>query len=301
MMSENSLFLRQVQLKLDDALSHLFEAQVLPEAFGHSAQLFDAMHYSLTNGGKRLRAALFVAAFEAVSSTQFPDQLMMVAMAIEALHAYSLVHDDLPAMDDDDLRRGKATCHIAYDEATAILVGDALQTLAFELIAETETLTDTQRLQMIRTLAKASGAQGMVLGQALDLYAEQKSLTLDQLSTIHRLKTGALIRASVQLGAIAANATTKQLKALEDYAEHLGLAFQIQDDILDVEGDTDTLGKPQGADQALNKSTYPELLGLNQAKQKARDTAQLAKAALQPLPEKSTLAALVNFAVKRTF
>ncbi len=301
MMSENSLFLRQVQLKLDDALSHLFEEQVLPEAFGHSAQLFDAMQYSLTNGGKRLRAALFVAAFEAVSSTQFPDQLMMVAMAIEALHAYSLVHDDLPAMDDDDLRRGKATCHIAYDEATAILVGDALQSLAFELIAETETLTYTQRLQMIRTLAKASGAQGMVLGQALDLYAEQKSLSLGQLSTIHRLKTGALIRASVQLGAIAANATTKQLKALEDYAEHLGLAFQIQDDILDVEGDTDTLGKPQGADQALNKSTYPELLGLNEAKQKARDTAQLAKAALQALPKKSTLTALVNFAVKRTF
>lgn len=261
--------------------------------------LIDAMQYSLTNGGKRLRAILVFAAFDAISNSPGRKSLPYIAAAVESLHAYSLVHDDLPAMDDDDLRRGKPTCHISFSEATAILVGDALQALAFDLLANADGLSESQRLQMIKVLAKASGASGMVLGQSMDLYAENKTLTLAQLAKVHSLKTGALIRASVALGAIAANATDKEKRALDQYAIHLGLAFQIQDDILDVESDTETLGKSQGADIALNKSTYPKLLGLDASKQKATDAITQAKDAVVALNNHQTLLAIADFVTNR--
>jgi geranylgeranyl diphosphate synthase type II len=200
------------------------------------------------------------------------------------IHAYSLVHDDLPAMDNDELRRGRPTCHIAFDEATAILAGDGLLTLAFELLASDETMSVTaeQRLRMVRELAEASGNRGMVGGQAIDIAAEGTLLTLEQLQTMHRHKTGALIRAAVRLGALSCDhLQPEQARALDSYAEAIGLAFQIRDDILDVEADTATLGKPQGSDEARNKPTYTSLLGLNGAKQKARELHQQALESLQ--------------------
>ena len=205
--------------------------------------------------------------------------LNRVACALESLHSYSLVHDDLPAMDDDDLRRGKPTCHIAFNDATAILAGDALQTFAFELLSEADADAAVQ-LALVRQLAAASGARGMVLGQAIDLAAVDKRLDLEQLETMHRHKTGALIRASVSMGATAAGATHAQLTALDTYAAAVGLAFQVQDDILDVVADTETLGKQQGADIARNKPTYVALLGLEAARAKALELHQQALGAL---------------------
>ncbi|MCY4043799.1 MAG: polyprenyl synthetase family protein [Cellvibrionales bacterium] len=263
--------------------------------------LVDAMQYCLTNGGKRLRAILVFAAFDAVADRERPASLVEVAAAVECLHAYSLVHDDLPSMDNDDLRRGKPTCHIAYDEATAILVGDALQTLAFDLLANSTDFSASQRLSMVQVLASASGASGMVLGQAMDLQAENKTLTLAQLENVHSLKTGALIRAAVALGAIAGGASQQQRDALDDYAKYLGLAFQIQDDILDVESDTETLGKSQGADIALNKSTYPKLLGMDNAKQKAAESILNAKAALSLVKSDQALYAIADFVTDRRY
>jgi farnesyl diphosphate synthase len=209
------------------------------------------------------------------------------AAAVECIHAYSLIHDDLPAMDNDDLRRGQPTCHIAFDEATAILAGDSLQTLAFEILA-TGPLSEggeTYRIQMVRELAQASGAAGMCMGQALDLAAEGQDVTLQELETIHKHKTGALIRCAIRLGALAAGDKGAEiLPQLNQYADAIGLAFQVQDDILDVTSDTETLGKPQGSDLELEKSTYPALLGLEGAKQKAQQLYQEALQALDAIP-----------------
>ena len=192
------------------------------------------------------------------------------ACALEMIHAYSLVHDDLPAMDDDDLRRGKPTCHIAYDEATAILVGDGLQSRAFELLADLD-LPAERNLAMVKLLAAASGPRGMVGGQAIDLANVNRQLDLSTLQTMHQLKTGALIRAAVGLGALAGGASAAQRQQLDDYGRAIGLAFQVQDDILDIESNTEVLGKTQGADQSLNKPTFPALLGMDGAKRLARE------------------------------
>jgi geranylgeranyl pyrophosphate synthase len=229
-------------------------------------RLREAMQYSVLGGGKRLRALLVYAA--GVSFGADLNSLDPAAAAVELVHAYSLVHDDLPAMDDDDLRRGKPTCHKAFDEATAILVGDALQPLAFTILStHDQTWSNEIRLECIKTLAEAIGAIGMVGGQMLDIEAENRKITLNELETLHHLKTGALIRASLRLGALAAGCLDfTLLKALEKLGELIGLAFQVQDDILDVESTTEILGKRAGADEALNKSTYPSLLGLIQAK-----------------------------------
>lgn len=230
------------------------------------------------------------------------EKLDHSAAAMEAIHAYSLVHDDLPAMDDDRLRRGKPTCHIAFDEATAILAGDALQSFAFELLATDPHLTDREKVVQVTELATASGAKGMCLGQSLDLIAENKAVSLEELELIHRNKTGALILSSVMMGLnlseYSQNVAIKQ--PLVNYAKAIGLAFQVQDDILDVIGETDKIGKIVGSDEHLNKSTYPKLLGLDGAKQKAEMLYQTALHSLEQLPFDTTaLKELANFIVKR--
>jgi len=232
------------------------------------SRLQQALHYSLLNGGKRIRPLLVHAAAAAVGTCERDEDLAMAASAVEMLHCYSLIHDDLPAMDDDDLRRGQATCHRAFDEATAILAGDALHSRAFELLTELPSCTASTRLELVSLLAAAAGPRGMVGGQAIDLGSVGQSIDETQLETLHRLKTGALIRAAVAMGGTIAGANPLQMQALDRYGEAIGLAFQVQDDILDIEADTATLGKTQGADRALNKPTYPSILGMSGAKAK---------------------------------
>ncbi|ODS22828.1 geranyl transferase [Candidatus Endobugula sertula] len=242
-------------------------------------RLQEAMRYSLFNGGKRIRPILVYGSANTIGDISPTADL--AAAAVEAIHAYSLIHDDLPAMDDDSLRRGKPACHIEFDEATAILAGDALQTLAFEMLSQPRGLPGDILQQMILTLTKGSGARGMVAGQSMDLTATNQQLNLQQLETMHGLKTGALINASIRLGALSTQvATANQLNALEHYSHAIGLAFQVQDDIIDVTSDTATLGKQQGADANLNKPTYVSLLGLDAAKQKAKSLHQQALDAL---------------------
>ncbi|WCE30388.1 (2E,6E)-farnesyl diphosphate synthase [Vibrio sp. SCSIO 43137] len=259
--------------------------------FEHQQQsLIQAMRYGLLLGGKRARPFLVYVTGAMLGCK--PEEMDTPASAIECIHAYSLIHDDLPAMDDDELRRGQPTCHIEFDEATAILTGDALQTLAFTVLAEGQ-LSDAgekNRIKMIQTLAQASGAAGMCLGQALDLEAENRKVSLDELKTIHKNKTAALIKCAIQMGALAAGEKGEAiLPQLGQYADALGLAFQVQDDILDIISDTETLGKPQGSDQDLNKSTYPSLLGLEGAQQKAQALLQQALQALDAIPYNTQL------------
>ena len=259
-----------------------------------------AMDYSLFNGGKRIRPLLVYATAQAVGASQ--EQADGAAMAVEMIHAYSLVHDDLPAMDDDDLRRGKATCHIAYDEATAILAGDALQTQAFTVLSQSgEHISPAQQLSMIQILAQGSGLFGMAGGQSLDLEAVNRDVDLDYLENMHLHKTGALIQASVLMGAHCQNQIEQDiLLALSNYARGIGLAFQVQDDILDVTSDTQTLGKTQGADIANNKPTYVSLLGLEGAREKAQQLHQQALTALQPLGASAChLVDIANYIIER--
>ncbi len=244
--------------------------------------LFSAMEYAALGPGKRLRPALVYACAEAIRGEDIASRCDEAAAALECIHAYSLVHDDLPAMDDDDLRRGRPTCHIQYDEATAILAGDALQTQAFELLAGAALDSDL-KVTLIAELARASGARGMVGGQAIDMAAVDRALTLAQLEQMHRYKTGALISASARIGALIGGASAPQLTAITRYAESIGLAFQVQDDILDVTADTETLGKAQGADAARNKPTYVSLLGLDGARAKADELYREATQALAEL------------------
>jgi len=273
--------IQQNQQRINDFLSgQLAEFPV------NDPQLHQAMRHGLLLGGKRVRPFLVYSVGEMLGADK--SALDHVAGSIEAIHAYSLIHDDLPAMDDDSLRRGQPTCHIKFNEATAILAGDALQTFAFELLGDAN-VSDAQKVQMMKTLAKASGYQGMCGGQALDLAATNNCVSVDHLEQIHRLKTGALISAAVELGAIAGNATSEQRELLSTFSQNIGLAFQVHDDILDVIGDTQTLGKPQGSDQAANKSTYPALLGLEAAQQKAQQLISQAISSLQALPFDSTL------------
>ncbi|MGO1296816.1 MAG: (2E,6E)-farnesyl diphosphate synthase [Vibrio sp.] len=265
------------------------------------SRLIQAMNYGLLLGGKRVRPFLVYATGQMLGCEL--NELDTPASAIECIHAYSLIHDDLPAMDDDELRRGQTTCHIKFDEATAILTGDALQTLAFSILAE-GTLSAQgadQRVKMIQMLAQASGAQGMCLGQALDLAAENRAVPLDELEHIHRNKTGALIRCAVRLGALAAGEKgLAVLPQLDIYAQAVGLAFQVQDDILDVVSDTQTLGKPQGSDQQLHKSTYPALLGLDGAIEKAQALLEESLRALEAIPYNTEhLEAFARYVIER--
>jgi len=250
---------------------------------GISARLEEATQYAVHNGGKRIRPVLAYASAETVGgSLQDADNC---ACAVELIHAYSLVHDDLPAMDNDDLRRGKPTCHIKFDEATAILAGDALQSLAFELLsnASTRDRDPVVSLELVATLAKAAGWQGMVGGQSLDIDSAGMQRNEQDLGLMHRMKTGALINASVRLGALSSGkATPEQLQSLESFSSCMGLAFQIRDDILDVEGDTQTLGKQQGKDQSMDKPTYPSILGMEGAKQRLVTLLDEGIAALEP-------------------
>ena len=263
-------------------------------------RLFHASQYSLTNGGKRVRAMLVYSACRAVSPHREIADLDLVACSIEMMHSYSLVHDDLPAMDDDDLRRGRPSCHKAYDEPTAILVGDGLQARAFELIADACEFSEYQRLSMIKALAAAAGLQGMVGGQAIDIAAVDSALTLAQLEAMHALKTGALIQAALAMGGIAAGASDGQLAALEEYGSNIGLAFQVVDDILDVEADTATLGKTQGKDRDANKPTYVKLMGLKGAKAEAKRLLEAALAALNEFGESANhLRDLARYIVER--
>lgn len=277
----------------------LDECLALPDS--GTARLREAIRYSTLGGGKRLRPTLVYLTGESLGAAL--GELDSAAAAVELIHVYSLVHDDLPAMDNDDLRRGRPTCHRAFDEATAILVGDALQALAFAVLAEDTSghQEPTVRLEMIRVLAQAVGTSGMAGGQAVDLAAVGQNLSVADIENMHRRKTGALIEASVVLGALAAGVTRgPRFEGLQRFGAEIGLAFQIQDDILDVEGDPSLLGKTTGADAAHNKPTYPSTAGLGEARDRARQLRDDAIAALKPLGVSgAALAELAHFVVSR--
>ena len=277
--------------------------QWLNELPNKQLPLIQAMHYALLSGGKRIRPALVYMVGEMLECDL--SSLDTAACAMECIHSYSLVHDDLPSMDNDELRRGQPTCHIKFNEATAILAGDALQTLAFTILSEglLAPESEIQRVPMIQALARASGISGMCLGQSLDLDAENKIITLEQLESIHQNKTGVLIKCAVQLGALSAGEKgVNIIPQLTLFADTLGLAFQVQDDILDVISDTQTLGKPQGSDQALNKNTYPSLLGLEGAKKKAQELLTESLQALEIIPYNTDqLEKFARYIVKRDY
>ncbi|MEJ2316279.1 MAG: polyprenyl synthetase family protein [Gammaproteobacteria bacterium] len=264
-MSENT-FLVDCQKRIEEKL-----LENLPQTDRLPVELHQAMHYSVMAPGKRIRPLLVYAAGHALGASV--DDLDEQACALEYIHAYSLIHDDLPAMDDDELRRGRPTCHVEFGEAMAILAGDALQSLAFETLCRSKA-SDSKTVRMISVLANASGSHGMAGGQAIDLASTGESLTIPELENLHILKTGALIRASVLLGAISASEDEEKINLLDHYAKCVGLAFQIVDDILDVTSDTETLGKTQGKDAAQEKTTYPSLLGLSESREKARQLCQ---------------------------
>ncbi len=286
--------MREYQARNQQVLSSALSKAQIPE------RLSEAMRYSTLAAGKRFRALLVYGAGLALDAPL--ARLDAVAAALECLHAYSLIHDDLPAMDDDDLRRGQPTNHIKFDEATAILAGDALQTLAFELIADqTSDLNDAQARKICLKLAQSSGATGMVGGQILDILATDKALARTALEEVHRRKTGALINAAVICGALCSDyATQEQLDALGDYADKLGLAFQVMDDVLDIESTTEELGKPTGSDQALGKSTYPALLGLAQSKELATNLYQESIVSIASISDNTSLLEdLAELTIKR--
>jgi farnesyl diphosphate synthase/geranylgeranyl diphosphate synthase type II len=289
-------FLQQAATRVETALSASLE-----EAAPGAEKLASAMRYAALGPGKRLRPALVYACARTLRGDKYDAATCdAAAAALECIHAYSLVHDDLPAMDDDELRRGRPTCHIQYDEATAILAGDALQTRAFELLLAGNAGANL-KLRLLDELAQASGARGMVAGQAIDLDSVDKALDLPQLEAMHRLKTGALIRASARVGALLGGANEPQLAAITHYAEAVGLAFQVQDDILDVTADTATLGKTQGADAARNKPTYVSLLGLDGAREKLDGLHRQAIEALAQLDgDVSLLRELADYIVQRS-
>jgi geranylgeranyl diphosphate synthase type II len=282
---------KQINRYLESILSNTIQDQ----------QLVAAMRYSLMAGGKRLRPILCLAAAEAVGGRQ--DQALPAAGALEMIHTYSLIHDDLPAMDDDELRRGKPTCHVAFDEATAILAGDALLTLAFQILSSTKISNPEQALawlEVIRTIADAAGYCGMIQGQMLDISSEGRNLSIDELESMHQLKTGALITAALRCGAIIGGAGKDQQAALEAYAGNIGLAFQVADDILNVEGDPELLGKAVGTDQLREKSTYPSILGLNESKQFAKKIVRNALQAIENFDKRSdALRAIATYIIER--
>ena len=275
----------------------------LPAPDLHPSDLHQAMRYAVLGGGKRIRPVLVYATGAAVGAAL--DALDAPACAVECIHAYSLIHDDLPAMDNDDLRHGRPTCHKAFGEALAILAGDALQALAFQVLSQDSAMVADPaiRVKMLGLLAQAAGSRGMVGGQAIDLTAVGRELSLAELENMHIHKTGALIRASVLLGALSQPVIDPAvLDRLDRYAKCIGLAFQIRDDILDVVGDTATLGKPQGSDRVLDKPTYPALLGLEGAREHARALYEEALASLEPLgPETDPLRWIAAYIVERAY
>jgi farnesyl diphosphate synthase/geranylgeranyl diphosphate synthase type II len=286
---------RALQARSEQVLTRLLPIDDAP-----TARLCEAMRYSVLGGGKRLRPILVYVSGEALGAP--PEALDAAAAAVEIIHAYSLIHDDLPAMDDDDLRRGRPSCHRAFDEGTAILAGDALQALAFEVLAQgTGALPDAARLQLLVTLSRAIGTLGMAGGQAIDLANVGRSMRAPDIELMHRRKTGALIQASVEMGAIAAGTTAGvAFRAISEYGAEIGLAFQIQDDILDVVGDTTTMGKMQGADAALGKPNYPSVMGLDAARAAALSHRDRALAALGALDTAAPLLKeLAHFVVDR--
>ena len=261
------------------AQTELLLARLMPSENQLPQSLHETMRYAALDGGKRLRPLLVLAASELGEAV--PDAVEAAMAAIELIHVYSLVHDDMPAMDNDSLRRGKPTCHVQYDEATALLVGDALQTLAFDVLSRPNGLPAQRQLQMVHTLARASGSLGMAGGQAIDLQSVGQHIGQAELETMHRLKTGALIRAAVALGALSCpDLDDAALARLDDYAAKLGLAFQVIDDVLDCEADTATLGKTAGKDQEADKPTYVKLMGLNAARDYAERLVAEAQQAL---------------------
>ena len=275
--------LDQWRARMEDALSRR-----LPPSGRLPQRLHEAMRYSVLGGGKRVRPILLLATAQALGLPE--AQVEAAACALELVHVYSLVHDDLPAMDDDDLRRGRPTCHKAFDEATALLVGDALQSLAFELLARDPGLPDAPavRVRLVELLAEAIGSLGMAGGQAIDLQSEGRSLSIEQVEQLHSLKTGALIRASVMMGAACVPALDARLeRALAGFAAPIGLAFQIQDDLLDELSDTATLGKVAGADRERGKSTHPAILGIAGSQERVRTLSRAALDSLEPLGSKA--------------
>lgn len=260
----------------------------LPPESVYPAVIHQAMRYSIFAGGKRLRPILALAACRAVNGDE--KKVMPAACALEMVHTYSLIHDDLPAMDDDDLRRGQPTNHKVFGEAIAILAGDALLTRSFGLLAEAgckEAEWPSLYLQVMRELAEASGSGGMIGGQVVDMESEQKQIDFPTMEYIHKHKTGALIRASLSIGSLLGGGSEEQIEALSQYGEHLGLAFQITDDLLDIQGDTEKLGKPVGSDVKNQKATYPALLGVEEAKEKARQAVGAALASLDGFDAKA--------------
>jgi len=289
--------IRVYQKSVETALEHW-----LPSIDSEPKKLHKAMHYSVLAEGKRIRPILLYATGQALGIQL--RNMNGQACAVEIIHAYSLIHDDLPSMDDDDLRRGRPTCHKAFDEATAILAGDALQTLAFQILATDPKIKvdNAQRLKMIETLSLASGSNGMAGGQAIDLASVGSKLNLEQLENMHSHKTGALIKASAEIGALSAkNVDPELFSCISNYAKYIGIAFQIKDDILDIESDTSILGKPQGSDLALNKPTYPNLLGLDGAKEMADKLHYKAIKCLDVFDEKAKmLRQIADFIIKRS-
>jgi len=271
--------------------------RVLPSPDQEPKRLHEAMRYAIFAGGKRLRPAIAIAACRAVGGED--REAFSAACALEMLHTYSLIHDDLPAIDDDDLRRGRPTCHKAYGDATAILAGDALQTEAFRVLAE-ETARPEAIVALVRELANASGTHGMVGGEIADIEAEGAAPDLDRVMWIHERKTAALFRASAVMGGIAGGADEATCRALAEYGTSLGLAFQVVDDILDETEDAETLGKSPGKDRAAGKMTTPAAIGLERSRTLARDHAGSARKALEGVSDASVLAGLVDLAVERS-
>lgn len=294
--SEFQAWMGSVQARMESVL-----ARVLPAAHLVPARLHDAMRYSTLEGGKRVRPLLAFAAGEVSGAA--PERLEIAAAAVECIHVYSLVHDDLPCMDDDTLRRGKPTVHVEYDEATALLVGDALQSLAFQLLAE-HRLADDARIQldMVKTLAQAAGSRGMAGGQQIDLEATGKPLTLPELELMHIHKTGALIRAAVRLGAACGALPKEDERKLDRYAKAIGLAFQVVDDVLDYDASTATLGKTAGKDSQRGKPTYVSALGLSRAREFAEELRAEAHVSLEGIGAPARrLGELADFIVLRKF
>ena len=287
-------FLASCRTLIDAELDRL-----IPDASESPERVHGAIRWSVFAGGKRFRPALLMAAGQTFGARE--DQLLRTACALEMIHTYSLIHDDLPSMDDDQLRRGRATCHIQFDEATAILAGDALQTLAFQTVAEDEQLAPALRVRLVAEIARASGVpSGMVAGQALDLEAETRSVKDEDLERIHREKTGALIRASARSGALIAGATDHELNAITDYATNLGLLFQITDDLLDITATAEDLGKTPGKDVRSRKATFPSVHGIEITRQKISAVHQMSCDALDSVDQPTDLLrAIANFILNR--
>jgi geranylgeranyl diphosphate synthase type II len=294
-MFDLTVYINNKNQQINVALEKILHASIPSEP------IVEAMKYSLMAGGKRIRPVLCLAAAEAVGGK--PQAVLPAACALEIVHTYSLIHDDLPAMDNDDLRRGKPTCHVAFDEATAILAGDALLTLAFQVLSSVQSTTGNQAsgwLKVIHIISTAAGYRGMIRGQMLDMAAEGQHLTLAELKSMHALKTGALIEASLLCGALLADARKRQMDILKTYARSIGLAFQVTDDILNVEGNPKIMGKAVGTDELREKSTYPAILGLERSRQFAKNLVNEALQALENFDKKADpLRALATYIIDR--